>query len=172
MATSTTVLAVLHALGWAAYLGGAAFMELVWRPVQEHIPPSQINVLCQRMGRRYRWFALTMLALIAVSGVALVAAAPAGERPPVSLGESYWRTMLALVLCWAALVTLVSVMAVVAHPALHARTPADMTPEERAVAREQVRRAIRRMDVLLRCELGVGIAAAFLGTSLRFGGVL
>jgi len=172
MPALATTLAALHALGWAAYLGGAMFMELVWRPAQEHIPPSQINVLCQRMGQRYRWLALTALGLIAMTGVGLLLVEPAAQRPPVTLSSSYWRTMLALALCWVALVTLVAVMAVVAHPALHARTPAEMTPEERAAAREVVRRAIRRMDVLLRCELAVGVLAAALGASLRLGGVL
>lgn len=170
MAALRTVLAALHALGWAAYLGGALFMELVWRPAQEHVPPSQINVVCQRMGRRYRWLALSALALIALSGAGLVLAEPPARRPPLSVGEPYWAVMLALALCWATLVTLVSVMAVVAHPALHARTPAAMTPEERTAARDEVRRAIRRMDVLLRCELGVGVLAVALGTSVRLGG--
>lgn len=172
MAALRTVLAALHALGWATYLGGALFMELAWRPAQEHVAPSQINVVCQRMGRQYRWLALSALALIALSGVGLVLAEPAALRPPLALAEPYWATLLALALCWATLVTLVSVMAVVAHPGLHARTPAAMTPGERAAAREEVRRAIRRMDVLLRCELGVGVLAVALGTSVRLGGLV
>lgn len=167
-----TALAVLHALGWAAYLGGAVYMEVVWRPAQEHIPPSQTNVLCQRMGQRYRWLALSALALLAATGVGLVLVGPATTRPSLSLSGSYGRTLAALALCWAALVTLVAVMAVVAHPALHARTPAEMTAAERAIARESVRGAIRRMDLLLRVELGVAVVAVVLGTSLRFGGLV
>lgn len=163
-------LAVLHALGWAAYIGGAIFMEMAWRPVQEHIPPSQINVLCRRMGQRYRWLALSALALLAVTGVAMVLAEPATRRPPMSLTNPYWATLAALAACWAALVSLVSAMAVSAHPALHARTPAEMTTEEREAAREKVRRAIHRMDVLLRWELALAVVAALLGASLRFEG--
>lgn len=177
MMTVTTWLGFVHAVGWATYFGGAIAMELLWRPAQVHIPPSQVNVVCQRMGRRYRWIALSALAAIALSGIGLLVQAGHVSvrapifRPPVMLSSPYGRTLIALGLCWALLVALVAVMAVAAHPALHARTPAEMTPEERDRARAAVRRAIRRMDLLLRCELGVAFVAALLGVSLRFGGL-
>ena len=91
----------LHVLGWALYLGGAATMEVVWRPAQRDIPPGQTAVLCQRMGLRYRWLALSSLVVIAVSGVAGLAdlgylsTSRPFLRPPLVLSSSYGRTMLA-----------------------------------------------------------------------------
>lgn len=173
-----TLLGFAHVLGWAVYIGGAVLMEVVWRPSQEHIPPAQVNVVCSFMGRRYRWIALAALAALFLSGVGLLL--ESGHlsttspifRPPLVLSNSYGRTMLALTILWAFLFGLLLMLGVVAHPALHVRMSSDMSDEERRAARAAVGQAIRRMDVLLRVELaGAGIAA-FLGTTLRFGGIL
>lgn len=171
-------LTFLHVIGWAAYAGGAVIMEVAWRPAQAHIPPSQVNVVCGTMGRRYRWLALASLGLIAATGVALLVEAgyisPSAPvfRPPLTLDTAYGRTMLALAVCWVALVTLVSAMAMATHPALHVRTSPSMSEEDRQVARESLRLAIRRMDALLRTELALTGVALLLGASLPFGGLL
>lgn len=155
-------------LAWSVYLGGALVMELVWRPAQAGMPMSQIGVACQVMGRRYRWIALSMLGVIGVVGLALVPG-----RPPdaVTLATGFGRTLAALAVCWLALVVLVTGMAFLAHPALHYRTGVSMSPEERAQARERVARSIRRMDRMLRLELGVALVATLLGASLPAGGL-
>ncbi|MCC7078471.1 MAG: hypothetical protein IT198_15215 [Acidimicrobiia bacterium] len=162
-----TSLTFAHTVGWSVYLGGAILMEVVWRPSQVHIPPSQVNVVCSRMGRRYRWVSFAALLVIAASGIALLFE----SGSPLVLSTGYARTLLALALLWVILVGLLGVLAVAAHPALHVRTPASMSDEARRAARESVRRAIRRMDVLLRVELGLAGLAALLATSLQFGGL-
>lgn len=156
-------------LAWSVYLGGALVMELVWRPAQEHLPMSQIGVACQVMGRRYRWLALAMLAVIAATGLALL---PGRGPGTLTLSTGYGRTVAALVGCWVLLVALVVGMAFAAHPALHARGATELTPEARAAPRAGVGRAIRRMDALLRVELVVALAATLLGASLPSGGML
>lgn len=156
-------------LAWSVYLGGALVMELVWRPAQQHLPMSQIGVACQVMGRRYRWLALAMLAVIAATGLSLL---PGRGPGTLTASTGYGRTVLALAGCWVLLAALVVGMAFAAHPALHARGSADLTPEARAEARAGVGRAIRRMDALLRVELAVALAATLLGASLPAGGML
>ena len=101
-------------LAWALYLGGTMAMELVWRPVQRYLPPGQVNVVCQKMGRRYRWIALGSLA---VAGAAL---AP-DLRQPHLWSSSYGRTVCAGFACWLLLAAGVLTMALRAHPALHRR---------------------------------------------------
>ncbi len=155
-------------LAWSVYLGGALVMELVWRPAQEGLPMSQIGVACRRMGRRYRWIALSMLGLIGAVGLPLVLT---GDGP-LAVSTRHGRTVAGLVACWLVLAALVSGMAFLAHPALHSRTSAGMSPEERERARARVGRSIRRMDVLLRLELGVALVATLLGASLPAGGLL
>jgi uncharacterized membrane protein len=165
--TGTLVWAWIHVAGWAVYLGGALVMELVWRPAQRHLPQSQIAVACQWMGRRYRWVALSALLVAGVSGAALVVS----DDRAVELSSSHGRTVLALGACWVVLVGTVAVIAVVAHPALHVRMSTELSDDERQAAREQVRRAIGRMDAILRFDLALALIAALLGASLESGGL-
>lgn len=146
-------------VAWGVYVGGALAMELLWRPAQRHLPPGQTNVVCQRMGRRYRWLALGVLAVAAAATVS-------GGDVTISLTSGRGRLGVALTACWVLLVGGVTAMAFFAHPALHARTSPSMSAEDRAAARERVRHAIRRMDVLLRLDLAVSMVAVLLAASL------
>ncbi|MCC6225011.1 MAG: hypothetical protein IT195_01215 [Microthrixaceae bacterium] len=158
----------LHVVGWATYIGGALVMEFVWRPAQNAMPQSQIAVACRWMGRRYRWVAAVSLAVLAVSGVGLVVSS---DRT-LSLSSSWGRTVWALVVVWVALAATLGAIAFYGHPSLHTRMRADLSEEERRDAREQVRRAIGRMDVLLRIDLALALVAGLLGAGLHSGGIL
>ncbi len=63
-----TLLATVHALAWAVYVGGSITMEWVLRYAQRTMPPSQVGVVCKNAGTRYRWFALVSLLAIGASG--------------------------------------------------------------------------------------------------------
>lgn len=164
---------IAHVLGWSVYVGGALGMELIWRPAQQDIPPSQVAVTCQRMGRRYRWIALSSLAVIGVSGAVRLARLeyvslwPIRLQGPLVLFSGYGRLMLAGVASWLLLVGIVTTMSFAAHPALHVRTSPEMSPENRAAARARVAKAIKRMNLLLRLELVVALVAALIGAGLR-----
>ncbi len=178
MDTSTSLLAGLHALCWATYVGGAIVMEVVWRPAQEDLPGAQTAVACQRMGLRYRWIALVSLIGAGATGLALLfdaghlATSAPVIREPLSWSTSYGRTMAALALTWALLMITLALLTFVAHPALHVRMSIELTESERLQARERVGRAIRRMDRILRLDLGVALVAMLLGASLSSGGLL
>ena len=159
-----------HVVGWAVYVGGAIVMEWVWRPAQAHLPAAQTAEACRRMGRRYRWLALGSLVAIGATGWARMAEDDSG--PSLSLDHAYGRTLWALVGMWVALLALVAVLAVVAHPALHRRVPSELDTTQIAASREEVRRAITRMDRVLRADLVVVLIAALLGASLAAGGAL
>lgn len=159
---------MIHVLGWSTYLGGAIVMELVWRPAQDAMPQSQIAVACRWMGRRYRWVAAVSLVLIGVSGAALLVR----SDETLTVATSWGRTMWALILSWVAMAVVLAALAFHGHPNLHTRMPAELTEDQRRAAREQVRRAIRRMDVLLRVDLALALLAALLGAGLRTGGIL
>lgn len=157
----------LHVVGWSTYIGGALVMELIWRPAQNAMPQSQIAVACQWMGHRYRWIAALSLAALAVSGVGLLAT----SDHELTLSTSWGRTTWALILVWVALAATLAAIAFYGHPSLHTRMRADLTDDERRAAREQVRRGIRRMDVLLRIDLALALVAGLLGSSLHSGGL-
>ncbi|HEY4928674.1 MAG TPA: hypothetical protein VIH95_05945 [Acidimicrobiales bacterium] len=159
-------LGFLFTLAWAVYLGGALAMELVWRPVQRDIPPSQIGAMCRWMGRRYRWLGLGALGLAAVTwlawrglgGTVLLASRPAAAVPPAASG---WPVA-AMVACWGCLAALVLAMGVLLHPRSHARWRAGAHAADAAAARRRKVRALRTMDVLLRVELAVALSTTAL----------
>lgn len=166
---------LLHVVSWSTYVGGTLVMEFIWRHAQQSLPPSQTAVACQWMGRRYRWIALSALVGAAVSGVARMVEADlrSASSPArvLDLSHAYGRTMVAVIVVWFLLVGLLGLLSLLAHPALHVRMSADMTDEERAAARQKVHRAIRRMDLLLRLELGLALLSLLLGSSLAHGGL-
>lgn len=155
----------LHVLGWSTYIGGALVMELIWRPAQEAMPQSQIAVACQWMGRRYRWVAAVSLALIGLTGAVMLV----HSDEPLTVSSSWGRTMVALIVVWFALVFTLGAITFYGHPSLHTRMSADASDEEREASRERVRRAIARMDKLLRLDLFLALLAALLGASLHAG---
>jgi uncharacterized membrane protein len=150
-----TLLGYAFTVEWALYLGGALFMELVWRPVQRHLPPAGTGALCSAMGRRYRWLALGALATIAATGIALDLSPPAGTR-----AGSPWRPV-ALLATWAALVAVVAAMGLALHPGSHARLGPGGDPDAH---RRRRLRALRAMDALLRAELALALAGALLAS--------
>lgn len=158
----------LHVLGWSVYIGGALVMELIWRPAQESMPQSQIAVACQWMGRRYRWVAAIALGTVGVSGAALAVL----SDEPMTLAEPWGRNLAALVVVWVALAVTLAAITFYGHPSLHTRMRPDLSDEERRAAREQVRRAIARMDKLLRVDLFLALLAGLLGAGMQVGGFL
>ncbi len=140
-------LGYLFTLEWAVYVGGALFMELVWRPLQRHVPPQQTGVLCNSMGRRYRWLALACLVAMAATGAAWQLDGG---------GLAAWRAG-GLAAAWGSLVALVAGMGLLVHPRSHARL---QPGEDRAALRRRRQRAIKVMDVMLRAELAVALLGA------------
>ncbi len=144
------LIAFVFTAALSVYLGGALVMELVWRPAQRAVPPAQVGVVCQRMGRRWRWVASGTLGLVAAAWIFW----PRSPAPD-------WAAPLS-VLCWGSLAALVLTMGVLLHPRSHARGRAAADGAAHAAARRRRLRAMRAMDVLLRMELAVAVAAAVL----------
>ncbi len=172
-----TLLAGLHAVAWAVYVGGSIAMEWVLRYAQRTMPPSQVGVVCKNAGTRYRWFALASLTVIGATGLAMVLrlgeadlAARAGA-PELSPGDPYGRTLLVLSIGWAALFATVSAMAFWLHPAQRKRSRPDMTSEEIAAERQRIGRAIKQMDRALKFELIVSVICVGVAASLPHGGL-
>ena len=93
---------------------------------------------------------------------------PGGRRRRLRIILSVLGGLVVLVgVLWALLLGVLGLLAVAAHPALHVRTPATMSEDDRAAARQEVRRAIRRMDLLLRLELTLALIALLAGVLLR-----
>jgi uncharacterized membrane protein len=172
-----TLLATLHAIAWAIYVGGAVTMEWILRFVQRTMPPSQVGVVCKRAGMRYRWLALGALAVIGVTGALLLLRIDEAElasrpgSPEFSLSDPYGRTLLLLAVAWCALAAVVALMAFWLHPAQRKRSHPGMTDVEIAAERQRVGRAIAHMEKALRFELVLSVVALGMGASLHAGGL-
>ncbi len=132
------------------YLGGAVTMELVLRYAQRELPGPQTAVTCQVSGRRWRWWAQGSLA---AAGLAFLGSSRS-EPAPVALTVAYWAV-------WALLAGLLVVMSYRAHPALARKLDPGADPEQRRRSREELKKAIVRMDRLLRAELVLAFLLAF-----------
>jgi len=171
------LLATIHAVAWAVYVGGSVTMEWVLRYAQRTMPPSQVGIVCKNAGTRYRWFALGLLVAIGISGGAMLLridgaelAAQNGGR--LSLDDSYGRTLLLLTVGWTALFVTVATMAFWLHPAQRKRSKPDMTAAAIAEERLRIGRAIKQMDRALKFELVLSVLCIGVGASLRTGGLI
>lgn len=134
-------------------------MELVLRYAQDHMRPSQVAVVCQNSGRRYRWFSLVCLILLLVTGLALAR--------EFDLHSIYGKVLTGLVILWTLLLAVLALLSFYIHPAMHIRVSSAMTEEEIRVERQRVASAIVKMDITVRLELGLIMLALLAGASLH-----
>ncbi len=154
-ATAGIVVSSIHVASTSLYLGGAITMELLLRHAQRDLPGPQTAVTCQVSGKMWRWWAQGALGLAGVSffvSAARIASAPAGI---VVVYSGVWFSLFLILL----------VLSYRAHPALARRVPPDAPPEIRARNRQELRKAIARMDKLLRAELCLAAALTFVSSA-------
>lgn len=158
-----TVLAAIHATSWSIYVGGAICMELVLRHAQNYMRPSQIAVVCQNAGTKYRWWSLVCLILLLVTGILLA------QKHPQSFDTETTRGLITIGLCviWLMQILILAFLSFRVHSDMHLRVSPSMTAEEIQTERQRVAAAIVHMDITVRVELGFAIIAMLVGTSLH-----
>ena len=149
----------IHVLAWSVYLGGSIAMELLLRHAQNYMKGSQVSVVCQNSGKKYRWISFVCLILLMLTGWLRVSGSeiqsPAGE----------W-ILTGLVVLWVLLLCILALLAFHVHPELHIRVSASMTEAQVQHERQRVGVAIRRMDFWVRAELVLALLATLLGVVL------
>jgi len=161
--TWLVLLSTVHVLAWCIYVGGAICMELVLRYAQTVMKPSQIAVVCQHSGKRYRWWSLLCLIVLLATGIPLALQHPAAFDPTTARGMTVW------ILCglWIVQMAILGILSLRIHPDMHARLTTDMTPEQMQAERARVGVASVRMDRTVRLELFCAIAAMLAGSFLH-----
>ncbi|MFV2090966.1 MAG: hypothetical protein ACC642_09920, partial [Pseudomonadales bacterium] len=104
------LLSTAHVLAWSIYVGGALCMELVLRHAQQFMPPSQVAVVCQNAGYRYRWFSAVALAVLLITGFGL-----AGSPLPL-LSSSRGLVLWMLLGLWTIQVVILALLSFFLHP--------------------------------------------------------
>jgi uncharacterized membrane protein len=168
----------VHSIAVAVYIGGAVAMEYVLKPAQRAIPPAQAQVMGQKTADRFLWLVWGALILILLTGaLRLQHAGMLGwEWPffygPLSLFESYGRTVLAMFLIWCVLVVNGLVITFVLRPRLAGRLSARTPASGVAAAQGSKMQAATWVERLTRFDIVAALVAALLGASLRWGGML
>lgn len=155
-----TLLTAAHALAWCIYVGGGVCMEWVLRYAQDHMRPSQVAVVCQNAGQRYRWWSFVSLLVLAATGATLT------DQHLFETNTTYRATCLALTFVWLVQLVLLALLSFFIHPAMHARVSTTMSEDEVRAERQRVGEAIRRMDIVVRVELAGGLIALAVGAGL------
>lgn len=168
------IAAFLHALGVAAYLGGAITMEFVVGPAQKAIPPAQQAVMGEKTANRFLVIAWSALGLIFVSGILRLYST---DKDQFLTSERLWdtmygRTLLAMLILWAVLVVNGAIITFVLRPKLQGRMGAGVAAAQAQARQQQMMGAATWIERLTRVDLGIAVLVAFLGSSLAFGGVL
>ena len=160
---SYSLLSAVHCLSWSIYAGGAICMELVLRHAQNYMKPSQIAVVCQHSGKRYRWWSLFCLLGLLLSGVPMALIGSGGS----TASGNYVMVLATLTLLWLALMLTLGLLSFRFHPEMHLRVSSSMTRAQIADERQRVASAITNMDITVRLELGCVILAVALGAAVH-----
>lgn len=162
------IVSAVHAAAWSIYVGGSICMELVLRYAQRFMRPSQVAVVCQNSGRRYRWWSFYCLLALLASGALLVWHFRLPLSPATLTGAALWG----LVVLWTVQMSILGLLSFRIHPDMHARLSSDMTPEQMKIERARVGVAIVRMDRTVRVELAGALVAMLLGSLVHLNAMM
>ena len=166
--------AYLHVLGVAAYLGGAIVMEFVVGPAQKAIPPAQAQVMGKKTADRFLVIAWSALGLILASGILRLYTVDNESLLTSSdlVDSQYGRTLLAMIICWTALVVNGSIITFFLRPRLTGRVVAAGSAAQAQAHTQAQIRAATWLGYFTRADLGIALLVALFGASLGFGGML
>ncbi len=155
------LLETVFGVSWAIYLGGALIMSLVWKPVQKYLPPGQTAIVCETMGRKYKWIGLGSLSLFALSWLGLGFQSLLVSKSGLDYSNFTVLLGAVAVILWMALVYLVLSMGLKIHPSSHVRISAVLDSEKRDEIKLARKAAIKKMDLMLKVELMVALLLSF-----------
>jgi uncharacterized membrane protein len=160
---------VLHVLAAAVYVGGSVFLELVFGPSQDSIPPSQASVIGQKVGIRFAVLAWISLLIIGLSGACQLYAK--GLLNPLLFTTRVGIWTLSMIGLWVLLAINGAVMTLGIRPRLEKRLSLPVTPEIGVRRLEELGLVSRRLDRLVRLNTALATIALIIGASLRYGGL-
>lgn len=169
---------ILHDLGFAVYIGGLFYAELVLAPAAGAVAPGQAAVVMRKAGDRQAIVAWTSLLVILISGVLRLAYMDLLAFPGTFFLKStvassaYGQTVFAMFGLWCVLVGLGLVMTFVLRPILTGKIDPTLSQEERKRRQERMLGAARWMSIVMRVDLLVAVLIALLGVSLAAGGLV
>ena len=169
------LVAYLHVLGVATYLGGSIVMEFVVGPAQQAIPPAQAQVMGQKTADRFLILVWSALGLIAASGILRLYSVDNQSlltSRDLLLDYQYGRTLLVMLVLWGVLVVNGAIITFVLRPRLTGRLGAAGSATQAQAHTQSKIRAATWVTRLTRADIVIALGVALLGASQRFGGIL
>ncbi|MDH5736987.1 MAG: hypothetical protein OEZ23_01690 [Gammaproteobacteria bacterium] len=171
------LIAFVHDLSVAVYVGGAVAMEFILAPAQSAIPPAQAQIMGEKTSDRFLLLVWISLILIFITGVLRLYAKGfiGGEtffHPLLGWDYSYGRSLIMLFGIWVILVINGLLITFLFRPVLQGKlsTTTDQTQATRN--RNAKMQAAEWIQNLSRADLVLAILATLLGASLLRGGLM
>ncbi|MFV2090965.1 MAG: CopD family protein [Pseudomonadales bacterium] len=165
------LLAAIHDLSVAVYVGGAVAMEFVLGPAQKMIPPAQAQVMGQKSADRFLILVWVSLVLILVTGLLRMYYSGIFSGGPI-FSYSYGRTLLGLLFIWLLLAINGALITFALRPRLTGKLGAGSTSGQADQDRNTKIQAVTWIEYLSRADLVLAVIAVLLGASLLRGGIL
>src|SRR3990170_620199 len=160
----------LHVVAVTLYVGGSVFLDLIFSPAQNSIPPSQASVIGQRVGRQFAVVAWVALFVIGASGV--VQLYMLGIMSELLYTTEHGRWLLVKTFAWVVLAVDGAIMTVLLRPRLEGKLRLPVVAEDADRKREDLIRASVTLNRLVRFNTLLALAALVIGASLRHGGLV
>ncbi len=156
------LLETIFGISWAIYLGGALIMALVWKPLQKYLPPGQTAIVCQTMGKKYKWIGLGSLGVFGASWLLLGLESLEASSWSNNFSNASIALGLLATILWCTLVYLVLSMGLKIHPNSHVRISATVDDTQKEQIKSSRKAAIKKMDLMLKIELSVALVLSFI----------
>lgn len=171
------IVAFIHDLSVAVYVGGAVAMEFILAPAQNAIPPAQAQVMGEKTSDRFLILVWVSLLLILITGIMRLYAKGlmGGESlfgPLMSWDYSYGRTLIMMFGIWVVLIINGSLITFVFRPQLLGKLSSASSQGQATNSRDKKMSAAMWIQNLSRVDLVLAVIATLLGASLLRGGLL
>ncbi|MBD3647394.1 MAG: CopD family protein [Pseudomonadales bacterium] len=171
------LMAFVHDLSVAVYLGGAVAMEFILAPAQSSIPPAQAQVMGEKTSNRFLILVWISLILLFITGAfrlyfkGMLFGTQSIFVPPLTLDYSYGQTVFALFIVWLILMINGAIITFVLRPKLTGKMTAGVSKAQADQSSAGKMSAATWIERLTRADLVLAIVATLLGASLLRGGL-
>lgn len=160
---------ILHIVAVALYVGGSVFLDLIFSPAQDSIPPSQASVIGQKVGRYFAILAWVSLFVIGASGLIQLYSLGFMNDALYTTRHGYW--LISKMLVWLILAIDGAIMTLWLRPRLEGKLPLPVVPEDADRKRADLIRAATLLNRLVRFNTFLSLVAVVIGASLPHGGL-
>jgi len=166
------ILAGLHLLFMAIFVGSNVFLDFLLTPRLDLIPPGQAARLGDKLGTDFAW--LNWIALLGSPLTGLLLLWRLGNLPslldPAFYISGYGAALLTMMTIWLSLVITATILTFYLRPRVVVKLPYDATRQQVEGSRTDAIKYADWMKTFARYNVIASVVAVLIGGFLRFGG--